>query len=98
MKQTESNQVKVSLISGDDGSDRIALGIADGLENAMVLTPAQARALATELITAVNRAEVKASLKTSPNLWRRSGNTQPRPAVESPSYQGEPIPRLATAG
>ncbi len=96
MKQIESNQVKVSLISGDDGSDRVALNIADGLENVMVLTPAQARALATDLITAVNRAEVKASLKTSPNLWRRSGNNQPRP-VEAPVYQGEPQARLVTA-
>jgi hypothetical protein len=71
--------------------------IANGLENVMVLTPAQARALATELITAVNRAEVKASLKTSPNLCRRSGNTSSRPA-EAASYQGEPMPRLVTAG
>ena len=97
MKQFEVSQVNVSLISGDDGSDRVTLKTADGMDDVMVLTPAQARALATELITAVNRAEVKASLKTSPNLWRRSGNTQTRP-VEASSYQGEPIPRLATAG
>lgn len=97
MKQIESNQVKVSLIAGDDGADRVAINIAEGLENAMVLTPALARALATELITAVNRAEVKASLKTSPNLWRRSGNNQPRPA-EAASYSGESRPRLLTAG
>ena len=97
MKQLEVNQLKVSLISGDDGSDRVAFNIANGLENVMLLTPAQARALATELITAVNRAEVKASLKTSPNLWRRSGNATSRPA-EAASFQGEPIPRLATAG
>lgn len=97
MKQLETSQLKVSLISGDDGSDRVAFNIASGLENVMLLTPAQARALATELITAVNRAEVKASLKTSPNLWRRSSNTSPRPTEAAP-YQGEPIPRLATAG
>jgi hypothetical protein len=93
----EIGQVHVSLIQGDDGSDRVAIRIADGLDNVMVLTPAQARALATELITGVNRAEVKASLKTSPNMWRRAGNPQPRP-VEAPSYQGESQPRLATAG
>ena len=97
MKQFEVNEINVSLISGDDGSDRVALKVADGMENLMVLTPAQARAWATELITAVNRAEVKASLKTSPNMWRRSGNAPTRP-VEAPSYQGEPMPRLARAG
>lgn len=97
MKQFEVNEINVSLIAGDDGNDRIALKVADGMENVMVLTPARARALATELITAVNRAEVKASLKTSPNMWRRSGNTPTR-TVEAPSYQGEPMPRLARAG
>jgi hypothetical protein len=97
MKQFEVNEINVSLIAGDDGSDRVTLKVADGMENVMVLTPAQARALATELITAVNRAEVKASLKTSPNMWRRSGNAPTRPA-EAPSYQGEPMPRLARAG
>jgi hypothetical protein len=85
------------LIVGDDGSDRVAIKLAEGLDNVMLLSPAQARALATELITAVNRAEVKASLKTSPNLWRRSGNAPSRP-VEVPSYLGESRPRLATAG
>jgi hypothetical protein len=97
MKEFEVDQMSVSLIAGDDGSDRVALKVADGLDNVMVLTPAQARALATELITAVNRAEVKASLKTSPNMWRRTGNTPTRP-VEAPSYLGEPMPRLSTAG
>lgn len=97
MKQFEISEINVSLIAGDDGSDRIALKVADGMENVMVLTAAQARALATELITAVNRAEVKASLKTSPNMWRRSGNTPTR-TVEAPNYQGEPMPRLARAG
>lgn len=97
MKQFEVNEINVSLIAGDDGTDRITLKVADGMDNVMVLTPAQARALATELITAVNRAEVKASLKTSPNMWRRSGNAPTR-TVEAPTYQGEPMPRLARAG
>jgi hypothetical protein len=43
------------------------------------MTPSQARALATSLITAVNRAEVKTSLKVSTNLWRRMGEaSEPR--------------------
>jgi len=97
MKQVEVDKMTVSLICGDDGSDRIAINTADGIESVMALTPAQARALATDLITAVNRAEVKASLKTSPNMWRRSGNVSMRP-VEVPSCSGESLPRLATAG
>jgi hypothetical protein len=87
MMQPEVSKMDVSLISSDDGLDRIAIklvgGKSDQTEPCMSLTPSQARALATELIAAVNRAEVKNSLKTSPNLWRR---------------QGEARPRLATAG
>ena len=87
MMQPEVNKMDVSLISSDDGLDRIAIKLVGGpageTDPCMSLTPSQARALATELIAAVNRAEVKNSLKTSPNLWRR---------------QGEARPRLATAG
>ncbi|HNF88292.1 MAG TPA: hypothetical protein PLL19_03105 [Thiobacillaceae bacterium] len=93
----EMHQVKVALITGDDGADRVAIDVVGSLDHMMALTPAQARMLATDLITAVNRAEVKVSLKTSPNMWRRGGTAQPRGA-EAPAYQGEPLPRLATAG
>ncbi|MEW5786397.1 MAG: hypothetical protein AB1899_00945 [Pseudomonadota bacterium] len=97
MKQIQPSQVTVSLISGDDGSDRIAINMSELMDSVTVLTPAQARMLATELITAVNRAEVKASLKTTPNLWRRTGNAPARP-VEGAAYLGETHARLATAG
>jgi hypothetical protein len=87
MMQHEVDNMDVSLISGDDGFDRVAIKMvsqmAGELGTSLTLTPSQARILATELIAAVNRAEVKSSLKTSPNLWRR---------------QGEARPRLATAG
>jgi len=83
MMQHEVDNMDVSLIAGDDGFDRIAIKLASELGTSLTLTPSQARILATELIAAVNRAEVKSSLKTSPNLWRR---------------QGEARPRLATAG
>jgi hypothetical protein len=78
--------VDVSLISNDDGSDRIAINVLNNLlagdpTAALLLTPSQARLLATELISAVNRAEVKKSLKTSPNLWRRQGEARPRLAT-----------------
>lgn len=78
-------KMDVSLISGDDGSDRIAINLVNQLEgetlSGLTLTPSQARMLATELIAAVNRAEVKKSLKTSPNLWRRQGEARPRLAT-----------------
>ncbi|OYY95324.1 MAG: hypothetical protein B7Y41_02130 [Hydrogenophilales bacterium 28-61-23] len=87
MMQHEVENMNVSLISGDDGFDRIAIKIASALAgeagSSLTLTPSQARVLATELIAAVNRAEVKNSLKTSPNLWRRQGVTQPRLATAS---------------
>jgi len=73
MNQTTSNAsneaVLVSMISGPDGADSIAIKLASG--EVVRMTPAQARSLATSLITAVNRAEVKASLRVSTNLWRR---------------------------
>ena len=81
MKQTEVNAVNVDLAPGDDGSDRIVLRLENGMDLALALTPAQARILATELITAVNRAEVKSSLKSSPNFWRRAGESRPRLAT-----------------
>ncbi len=39
------------------------------------LTPHQARVLATELIMAVNRAEVRSNLKHSHNMVRGNGST-----------------------
>ncbi len=82
MSQHEVDKMDVSLITSNDGSDRIAISIASALQSedfsSLTLTPSQARILATELISAVNRAEVKRSLKTSPNLWRRQGEARPR--------------------
>ena len=72
----ENTVVFVSLISDQIGADSVAVEMADG--QVITLTPGQARALATNLITAVNRAEVKASLRVSTNLWRRSGEPETR--------------------
>jgi hypothetical protein len=73
MRQTTNHPadeaVRVSLIADPAGADGIAIELASG--ETVVMTPAQARSLATTLITAVNRAEVKASLRVSTNLWRR---------------------------
>jgi hypothetical protein len=85
MMQHEVEKMDVSLMSGDDGLDRITIKLASVLAGelgtSLTLTPSQARILATELIAAVNRAEVKSSLKTSPNLWRRQGEVRPRLAT-----------------
>lgn len=74
--QTSNEAVFVSLISGADGEDSVAIELANGAM--MMLSPAQARSLATSLITAVNRAEVKASLRVSTNLWRRTSESDTR--------------------
>lgn len=75
---SQVTQVQVVLTTTEDGQDRVAITLEGALGPTLALTPNQARALATELITAVNRAEVKANLKVSPNLWRRSGESRPR--------------------
>lgn len=82
MNKPKVNQVKVNLTSNEDGLECVSLNI-EGHDEAMTLclTPGQARALATDLITAVNRAEVKANLKFSPNMWRRAGEQPTRLAV-----------------
>jgi len=72
--QQTNEAVFVSLISGAEGRDSVAIELAGG--EVVMMTPTQARSLATSLITAVNRAEVKASLRVSTNLWRRMGESE----------------------
>lgn len=76
MTDAVNEHVFVSLIPDGEGEDRISLELEDG--QMVLLTASQARALATSLITAVNRAEVKASLRVSTNLWRRAEDAGPR--------------------
>jgi hypothetical protein len=56
--------LEVSLKEDAEGRDRVALQTHGGTID---LTPHQARVLATELIMAVNRAEVRGNLKHSQN-------------------------------
>lgn len=77
--QQTNEAVFVSLISGAEGRDSVAIELAGG--EVVMMTPTQARSLATHLITAVNRAEVKASLRVSTNLWRRMGESEARLAT-----------------
>jgi hypothetical protein len=76
------DKAEVMVVAGADGTDRISLSIGDGGEaRLLTLTPSQARLLATELIAAVNRAEVKANLKMGSNMWRQSREYRPRLAT-----------------
>lgn len=75
---SQVNQAHVLLVAAEDGQEQVAITLKSDPGPVLTLTLAEARALATELIKAVNRAEVKANLKESPNLWRRSTDTRPR--------------------
>lgn len=82
MIETQQNKVEVTVIASGDGPDRITLQVGDSGETRLLtLTPSQARLLATELIAAVNRAEVKANLKSGSNMWRKPGEARPRLAT-----------------
>jgi hypothetical protein len=63
----------INLKEDSQGRDRVVLALQS--QGCMLnLTPHQARVLATELIMAVNRAEVRSNLKHSQNMVR---GTQP---------------------
>lgn len=73
MSADTQEKIAVSVVSGMDGVDRIFMQC-EGRSDALLLnlSPSQARALANDLIAAVNRAEVKASIKAGPSLWRQT--------------------------
>lgn len=58
----------INLKEDDHGRDRVELALQGSCT--LNLTPHQARVLATELIMAVNRAEVRNNLKHSQNMVR----------------------------
>ena len=61
----------INLKEDDQGRDRVIVSLkSEGCE--LQLSPHQARVLATELIMAVNRAEVRSNLKHSLNISRQS--------------------------
>ena len=65
------NALDITLKEDAQGRDRVVVTLeAHGC--ALNLTPHQARVLATELIMAVNRAEVRSNLKHSQNMVRGS--------------------------
>ena len=75
-----NNDTKVDIALDEDarGKHRIVVSIEKGSQ--LSLTPHQARLLAIQLIIVVNRAEVRGSLRRSPNLCRKR-----KPAIDENS-------------
>jgi hypothetical protein len=77
------NRLDISLKEDAQGRDRVEITLrAQGCS--LDLSPHQARVLATELIMAVNRAEVRSNLKHSQNVTR---GTQPIERRRAPFNQ-----------
>jgi hypothetical protein len=68
----EGGHLDITLQETAQGGDRVVLDINGTC--VLALTPHQARVLATELIMAVNRAEVRNNLRRSASLTRRPAN------------------------
>ncbi len=75
----------IGLKEDAHGRDRVELTLQN--ECTLTLSPHQARVLATELIMAVNRAEVRNNLKHSQNVVRGgSVGTEPRRGLFGQAY------------
>lgn len=75
------NALEINLKEDAQGRDRVVMTLqAHGCS--LDLTPHQARVLATELIMAVNRAEVRSNLKRSPSTARKQPSVQKRGLFE----------------
>ncbi len=68
MELNNGNAVSITLEEDESGKDQVVVSMDS--RSVLKLTPYQARVLATELIVAVNRAEVRGNLKR--------GHSQPR--------------------
>lgn len=77
MVKLEQGTLDIALREDSEGRDQVTLAFGTR-ECELKLTPHQARQLATELIMAVNRAEVRNNLKKSQNLTRKGQNTGAR--------------------
>lgn len=71
------NTLEISLKEDAQGRDRVEIAL-QSPGCALNLTPHQARVLATELIMAVNRAEVRSNLKHSQNVVRGAPSVEQR--------------------
>ena len=77
MELEPGNSLDITLKEDALGRDHVVLALqAQGCD--LTLTPHQARILATELIMAVNRSEVRSNLKHSQNVVRSTQPTERR--------------------
>jgi len=75
----------INLKEDSQGRDRVVLALQS--QGCMLnLTPHQARVLATELIMAVNRAEVRSNLKHSQNMVRGSQPVEQKRGLFSQAF------------
>lgn len=72
IEMANGSSLEINLKEDGHGRDRVMLTLGQGCT--LDLSPHQARVLATELIMAVNRAEVRSNLKHNHNVTR-SGDT-----------------------
>jgi hypothetical protein len=86
MIELESGKaLDISLKEDAQGRDRVVLTL-EASGNTLNLSPHQARVLATELIMAVNRAEVRNNLKHSHSLVREKQPAEPKRGLLSQAF------------
>src|SRR5512143_2632463 len=79
------NALSITLQEDGQGRDRVVVTLqAHGC--ALNLTPHQARVLATELIMAVNRSEVRGNLKHSQNMVRGTQSAEQRRSLLNAAF------------
>ncbi len=79
------NTLNISLKEDAQGRDRVEVML-QSPGCSLNLTPHQARVLATELIMAVNRAEVRSNLKHSQNVVRDTRPVEHRRGLFNQSF------------
>ena len=79
------NALEISLKEDAQGRDRVEISL-QSPGCSLQLTPHQARVLATELIMAVNRAEVRSNLKHGQNVVRAVPSTEQRRSLFNQAF------------
>jgi hypothetical protein len=86
MVETErGGKIEICLSDGGSAMDQITISLNSG-QCAVSLPLHQARALATEIIMAVNRAEVRANLRVNHNMRRRDDADGKQEAAPKHAY------------
>ena len=79
------NALDINLKEDGQGHDRVVLSM-QAHDCTLNLTPHQARVLATELIMAVNRAEVRNNLKHNQNMVRGAQSLEQKRNLFNQAY------------